>query len=66
VYEIVKPALPGLVGVAAYVHAHRDQRLSHCHDSDAKIYVKDQVRNLLHGASDPRAALASVVPDLLC
>jgi hypothetical protein len=52
VYEIFEPARPGLVRVAAYVHAHRDQGLSRSHDPDVKIDVKDQVRNLLHGARD--------------
>src|ERR1700681_2880368 len=51
-YEIFEPARPRLVRVTAYVHAHCDQRRSRCHDTDIKIDIEDQVRNLLHGASD--------------
>jgi hypothetical protein len=59
-YEIFEPTRPGLVRVAAYIHAHRDQGLSRCHDSDVKIDVK-QVGNLLHGARDRKLGA-----DLLC
>src|SRR3984893_17491604 len=51
-YEIFEPARPRLVRVTAYVHAHCDQRGSRCHDTDIKIDIEDQVRNLLHGSSD--------------
>jgi hypothetical protein len=60
-YEIFEPTRPGLVRVAAYIHAHRDQGLSRWHDSDVKIDVKDQVRNLLHRARDRKLGA-----ELLC
>ena len=51
-YKVFEPACPGFVGVAAYVHAHSDQRRSRFHNTDIEIDVEDQVRNLLHSASN--------------
>ena len=51
-YEIFESACPGFVRVAAYVRTHSDQRRSRVHDTDIKIDVEDQVRNLLHSTRD--------------